>query len=368
MALNTQQAAEKLASAGLKYTADQVANLAKLRVFANATKDNNGVWQIPEESVDAFIKQRRQGQRIRLITGITVGSIVAICGCIFAAISGMKDGLDLLVSVLPSQNTKHLYTPTVLATPQVADAPSNSSTRTPAPSAPTVAPTYTSLAPTATVIPPLAYPTIQIPMVMEYGVLLYTDISGVRYGVVPVGCSNYKVEMSGGLGQSVEYGKYDPDEQRKYASLMQFSVDIVTENTLVVSEVVLNAAHSFPPSDEDVTVLHDFFIPGMGDVPVVRYPQTSIGKSQLSAHISRQEGALRLDPGDTVRLSFPILFSDPGTYELHFSIVGQQATGQRVDFTSAIRYGWFELRDVSHTQLVSDVFPNWTKYEWVPCP
>lgn len=109
--MNTQEVAQKLLTSGLIYSSDEVAKLAKLNVFQGAKKDAQGVWQIPNDAVDGFIKQRKQRRFFRWLAG---GSIIVLCGFLFAVISGTKDFLDFINTyIVPlSKNT-----PTQIATP-----------------------------------------------------------------------------------------------------------------------------------------------------------------------------------------------------------------------------------------------------------
>src|SRR4028119_1443012 len=95
--LTTQETADKLTSEGLKFTAEGVAELARSQVFPGAKKIA-GVWRIPAIDVDHFISQRRQTRQQRRL----LGSIAAFLLFIFTAISGTKDGRDLIRDIFYS--------------------------------------------------------------------------------------------------------------------------------------------------------------------------------------------------------------------------------------------------------------------------
>jgi tetratricopeptide (TPR) repeat protein len=91
--LTTRQTSEKLSSEGLKYTPEEVADLAKLKVFADARKDENGYWVIPEEDISLFIRHKKQERKFRRIAA---GTAVTVIMLFLAFVSGAKDGLDLI--------------------------------------------------------------------------------------------------------------------------------------------------------------------------------------------------------------------------------------------------------------------------------
>ena len=96
--LTTQQVSEQLSAAGLAYTSQQVADLARHQMFAGAVK-SEGIWHIPKASVALFIQHRKLKQKRRRQIGFTV--VATILGLLVGIVSASKDGIDLLVGGVP---------------------------------------------------------------------------------------------------------------------------------------------------------------------------------------------------------------------------------------------------------------------------
>ncbi len=96
--LNTRETVDELARAGIVLTPDEVATLARLEIFLDAQKDASGQWQIPQESIEAYIQRRKQNKRMKWLT---TGSIITVFTLFLAIISSTKDGLDLISEYLP---------------------------------------------------------------------------------------------------------------------------------------------------------------------------------------------------------------------------------------------------------------------------
>lgn len=91
---STREASEKLTASGIKLDANKVAELARMHVFPNAIKDQDGRWQITESDIEGYISKRKRKNRSQFI--LTIGSIVTAI-TILSSISIIKDSLDLFI-------------------------------------------------------------------------------------------------------------------------------------------------------------------------------------------------------------------------------------------------------------------------------
>lgn len=93
--LTTKEASTKLREAGLDYSAETVAKLARQGSFPGARRPERSgdIWQIPERDIQNFIRQRASKRRWK--QWISVGTL----GLILAIISATKDGRDLYIDL-----------------------------------------------------------------------------------------------------------------------------------------------------------------------------------------------------------------------------------------------------------------------------
>lgn len=103
--LNTQEVAEILKAAGTEVTTtEQVAELAKNKIFVGAFRDadGKGKWQIPSGEVSRFIEYSQGKKKKRRTKWFTMG-FVGFLISVFGLLSITKDTLDLAVSyVIPT--------------------------------------------------------------------------------------------------------------------------------------------------------------------------------------------------------------------------------------------------------------------------
>jgi len=191
--------------------------------------------------------------------------------------------------------------------------------------------------------------------------ILFTEIDGVDVGVVPTKC----VEADyGGFPE-----QFDTTEVLQDANEKSFAFDLVTENPLVITNAKVRVIkYSPPPSVNSIKEISLFDPPGMGGVPLVFFPEKSIGKSTDEIIIARDEGSLRLDPGDAVTLVFPIIFSDPGIYEIKFIVQGQLDLSREAEFVSdTFVYAWFYVDDITSYPIKSSF--GLAEMKWIgDCP
>ncbi|MBI3738646.1 MAG: PDZ domain-containing protein [Chloroflexi bacterium] len=101
--LTKKQAADILRQEDKNITPGKVAKLANENVFVGARKDKDGDWQIPAESISAYLEGVRRGKRISLVSGITwgsIGSIITVAIAILSLVTVFKDSLDLALRYL----------------------------------------------------------------------------------------------------------------------------------------------------------------------------------------------------------------------------------------------------------------------------
>ncbi|MBL8100025.1 MAG: hypothetical protein JNK81_12630 [Anaerolineales bacterium] len=169
--------------------------------------------------------------------------------------------------------------------------------------------------------------------------LFFTEINGTEFGVVSTKCV---VIDYGGSSEQFDTSSMKDDAQGK-----SYSFDIVTERPLVITNAIVQVkSYKAPPFENEISEISFFDIPGMGGVPIIYFPVKTIDSSTKDMIINRDEGSLRLDPGDAVTLVFPLVFADPGIYEIIFIVQGQLDLSQKVEFVSEpYEYAWLYVEN-----------------------
>jgi hypothetical protein len=178
--------------------------------------------------------------------------------------------------------------------------------------------------------------------------ILFIEMYGQDYsGAVPTTC----VQADYSNGSSIE--RFDKTSIADEAQRQQFAFDLVTEKPLVITDAeIILQKYNDPPSEKDINKVSFYDPPGMGSVPSVFFPETRLNKSVKRLSVTRKEGSLKLDPGDAVTLVFPVVFLDPGSYQVQFIIHGQLDLGREVVFNSdTYSYGWMYIDDITRLPI-----------------
>ena len=90
--LTTREAAQLLELETKKITPEQVAELARSRVFPGATKDDRGRWKIPSEDIALYLKAQQRGRQRRFswITTGTIATLVTMLGIVSVTSDAMS--------------------------------------------------------------------------------------------------------------------------------------------------------------------------------------------------------------------------------------------------------------------------------------
>lgn len=194
--------------------------------------------------------------------------------------------------------------------------------------------------------------------------LLFTQINSEDFGVVPTQCIEV---LHGNTPYQLDVKSVLEDAQEK-----SFAFDIITETPLVITNAILILEnYTSPPEEDEIARISDinfFDPPGMGSVPLVFFPEKNINKATKQLTITRDDGSLRLDPGDAVTLIFPITFTDPGLYNIKFVVQGQLDIDRKAEFVSDIYpYAWVYVNDITRFPIKS--FFGLAEMKWIGnCP
>lgn len=200
-----------------------------------------------------------------------------------------------------------------------------------------------------------------------------SEIAG--YQVVPLNCT---VITSDGSDPSYLDFEVSEEELRPRSMGKTFHIEVTAEivSQLTTIRITLNNYVS-PPSEENITQLEIYDIPGGMAFPqaLLSFPEISITPSTTALEIpkSKDEEAFQPNPQDpddpNVKLLIPILFNEPGRYELQFQLIGVSPSGERIVWNSTpATYGWLEMQDVTTTELISGYFPEVEVFWSDPCP
>lgn len=92
--MDTRQAAQRLKENNISIESSKVAELARIGVFDGAFKSEGGVWQIPEESVEMFIKTTQKKKR--WVRGLTAGTLLGVLTLVLTLVSAANDWFGIL--------------------------------------------------------------------------------------------------------------------------------------------------------------------------------------------------------------------------------------------------------------------------------
>jgi hypothetical protein len=143
---------------------------------------------------------------------------------------------------------------------------------------------------------------------------------------------------------------------------------LVTQTTGIISHVIFDLVEYTPPIDyTKYDKIYFFTPPGMGNVPEIIFPETTILPTSSQIEIWLDDDFIRVDPGDAVRLYLPLNFPEEGTYKFHIALFLDIAEGKTHVYKSeTTKFSWVKIDSVSNFILI-DSMKN-IPLQWGDCP